>query len=115
MLAWATYLPRALRTPRQQLLSRVICTATIRPPSLAAATRNADPSAVAVVVGASRGIGLAIVQTLVKRWRGRIVATTRKPDDAGALGALWQFMPDRLSIVPLDVCDESSVSFCTLC
>lgn len=75
----------------------------------AAQQRNSDQKAVAVVVGASRGIGLAIVQSLVRRWKGKIVATCRDVEGAGALSALWQFMPDRLTILPMDVCDENSV------
>lgn len=98
---------------------RFACTATapippadaldLSSPSDDARTRNADKNAVAVVVGASRGIGLAVVQNLVTRWSGRIVATCRNVDDAGALSALWQFMPDRFSLLPMDVCDEESV------
>lgn len=78
-------------------------------PAPAALIRNADPNAVAVVVGASRGIGLAMVQKLVRRWKGKIVATCRDRESAGALGALWQFMPDRLSIITMDVCKEDTV------
>lgn len=74
--------------------------------------RNSDRNSVAVIVGASRGIGLAVVQALVGRWKGHIVATCRNVQDAGALGALWQFMPDRFSILPMDVCDENSVCSC---
>lgn len=78
--------------------------------SKGAVQRNADKEAVAVVVGASRGIGLAAVQALSTRWKGHIVATCRDVQAAGALGALWQFMPDRFSMLPMDVCDEYSVS-----
>lgn len=78
-----------------------------------ALARNSDPNAVAVVIGASRGIGLAITQKLATRWNGRIVATCRDPSEAGALSALWQFMPDRFSVVQLDVEDETSVSLLT--
>lgn len=78
-----------------------------------ARSRNSDPNAVAVVIGASRGIGLAITQKLVTRWKGRIVATCRDPNEAGALSALWQFMPDRFSVIQLDVEDETSVSLPT--
>lgn len=75
-----------------------------------AADRSSDSNAVAVVVGGSRGIGLAMVQALVSRgWKGKIVATCRDVEQAGALSALWQFMPDRFSVLSMDVCDEASI------
>lgn len=80
-------------------------------PTAAAVTRRLDPSSVAMVVGASRGIGLAMVQALVSRsWKGKIIAACRDPDSAGALQALWQFMPDRFHILKMDICEEDSVS-----
>lgn len=78
-------------------------------PTEQAVVRNADKDAVAVIIGASRGIGLAVTQALVTRWKGRIVATCRNVEEAGALSALWQFMPDRFTVLPMDVCDEPSV------
>jgi len=36
----------------------------------AAESRNRDPEAVAVVIGSSRGIGLAITQELIRRFQG---------------------------------------------
>jgi NAD(P)-dependent dehydrogenase (short-subunit alcohol dehydrogenase family) len=47
--------------------------------------RNADADAVAVIVGGSRGIGLAMVQVLTTSFKGRIFATGRRPQDATAL------------------------------
>lgn len=62
------------------------------------------------MVGASRGIGLAIAQALVSRgWKGRIAATCRDTDNVPALSALWQFIPDRFCILGMDVCDEESI------
>lgn len=72
--------------------------------------RTSDPDAVAVVVGASRGIGLAATQALFRRFRGRIVALCRDPDSAGALCALTQFDPHRLSVTQCDITDEASVA-----
>lgn len=110
---------RSSHTSTTEQHRRFACTATtsipppdaldLSSPSDDARTRNADKNAVAVVVGASRGIGLAVVQNLVTRWSGHIVATCRNVDDAGALSALWQFMPDRFSLLSMDVCDEESV------
>lgn len=75
-----------------------------------AVDRNNDSNAIAVIVGGSRGIGLAMVQSLVSRgWKGKIVATCRDATQAGALSALWQFMPDRFNVLPMDVCNESTI------
>jgi len=41
---------------------------------------------------------------------GKIFAACRTPDDAGALNALWQFNPSRLTILPLDVTCEASLA-----
>jgi NAD(P)-dependent dehydrogenase (short-subunit alcohol dehydrogenase family) len=69
------------------------------------ATEN-SPVAVAVVTGASSGIGLATVLSLHARGY-HVVAAMRKPSSAPAsLAAL----PGRISIVPLDVIDEESVT-----
>lgn len=75
-----------------------------------ATERNSDADAVAVIVGGSRGIGLAMVQSLVSRgWKGKIVAMCRDVQTAGALSALWQFMPDRFNVLSMDVCDEVTI------
>lgn len=78
--------------------------------SAPASARNADPAAVAVVIGASRGIGLAATQALMRRFTGTIVALCRDPDSANALKALVQFDPRRLRVAPIDVTDEASVA-----
>jgi len=75
----------------------------------AAKQRNSDENAAALIVGASRGIGLAMSQAMSKRFKGRIICACRDPDNAGALGALWQFNPERFSIIGMDVTDEASV------
>lgn len=108
-VAWAMSSPIIARHAKSQ--SQFVRRAHVKTMACAASSvRNSDANAVAVVVGASRGIGLAITQKLIKRWKGRIVATCRDPGEAGALSALWQFVPHRFSIVRLDVEDESSVS-----
>jgi hypothetical protein len=71
--------------------------------------RNADADAVAVIVGGSRGIGLAMVQVLTTSFKGRIFATGRRPQDATALQSIVQAHPDRVHAISLDVCDEASV------
>lgn len=88
-------------------MSRPACSASS---SSAASHRSSDPSSVAVIVGANRGIGLAMTQALIQRgWKGKICATARDPSNAGALNALWQFRPDRFSVIKADVTDEDSV------
>jgi NAD(P)-dependent dehydrogenase (short-subunit alcohol dehydrogenase family) len=72
--------------------------------------RNADKDAICVVVGASRGIGLAMTQQLFGRWKGRIACLCRNPSEAGALSALFQFNPDRMVIVEVDTTQEDSVA-----
>ena len=42
-----------------------------------------------------------------------VVATCRKPQQAGALNELANTYTDRLIIVPLDVNDEASIQVCT--
>lgn len=41
---------------------------------------------------------------------GQIFCACRNPDEAGALGALWQFNPERFTILKMDVTVEESVS-----
>jgi NAD(P)-dependent dehydrogenase (short-subunit alcohol dehydrogenase family) len=53
-----------------------------------AKTRNSDPDATCVIIGASRGIGLAMSQQIFGRFKGKVAALCRSPDEAGALAAL---------------------------
>lgn len=71
-----------------------------------------DAAEVALVVGASRGIGLAFVETLLREpnlspgVRDKslvIVAACRQPEQALALQALQQQYPSRLALLALDV------------
>ena len=69
-----------------------------------------DQYCTAVIQGASRGIGLALVRKLLADpGRGRIVASCRDPAHAQALRALRVTNPERLEIVALDVTEEDSV------
>ena len=66
---------------------------------------------VAVVQGASRGIGLALVEALLQRPEvERVVATCRRPDESEGLIRLQAEHGNRLSSLPLDVTDESSIA-----
>ena len=65
---------------------------------------------IAVVTGANRGIGRAIVEAFVDQG-ARVVACVRQPDSAGLdwIAALNQPSPDRVLVLPLDLADEISV------
>lgn len=66
--------------------------------------RNEDPDAVFVVTGASRGIGLQFVKSLLERTQGRIVACCRTPSD------LEEFSDnDRVRVVRLDLEDDDTM------
>ena len=55
----------------------------------------ASSSSTAVVVGSSQGIGLAFVNALLHRGRGRVIAATRRPAASPALASLAQARPER--------------------
>jgi NAD(P)-dependent dehydrogenase (short-subunit alcohol dehydrogenase family) len=62
----------------------------------------------ALIVGANRGIGLAVTSELLRRgWD--VIATARKPDAATALQALAAAHPGRVSIPALDMNDTAAV------
>ena len=72
---------------------------------------TARHAAVAVVQGASRGLGLAFTRALLEReGAGRVVATCRRPDASDGLAALRDAHGDALVTVRLDVRDESSIA-----
>lgn len=67
-----------------------------------------------LVVGASRGIGLAMVEALLREPAASgslpaILAACRDPAHAVLLKALQQAFPDRLAIVGVDVAEPSSL------
>jgi NAD(P)-dependent dehydrogenase (short-subunit alcohol dehydrogenase family) len=67
-----------------------------------------QPTGKALVVGASRGIGLAFVQQLLALPSiDHVYAACRQPDQAIALQAL---ATDRLTIIPIDTTDEAQVA-----
>ena len=67
------------------------------------------PNAVSVVVGASRGLGLALSAALLQRSTGRVVALARQPEEAPALMALREASGGRLSCFSCDVTDYESL------
>mmetsp|Transcript_63934 Transcript_63934/g.76871 ORF Transcript_63934/g.76871 Transcript_63934/m.76871 type:complete len:169 (-) Transcript_63934:246-752(-) len=74
--------------------------------------RNADPDAVFVINGSSRGIGLQFVKSLLDRTEGKIVACCRTPQNYDS--QLNNFLrssadSDRVTVLPLDVEDQSQI------
>jgi NAD(P)-dependent dehydrogenase (short-subunit alcohol dehydrogenase family) len=65
---------------------------------------------VGMVQGASRGIGLALIETLLEAEEvGRVVATSREPDCSKGLAQLQARYGRRLVCERLDVTDEASI------
>lgn len=67
-----------------------------------------------LVVGASRGIGLAMVSALLRQADAAmttptVLAACRHPEQATALLALQQVYPDRLAILAVDMADPESL------
>jgi len=78
-------------------------------PTPDAYARNNDEEACAVIVGASRGIGLASVKLLLdSRFKGRVVCMCRDGATAPRLGPLLS--NDRVAVVPVDITSEASVA-----
>lgn len=66
---------------------------------------------VAWVQGASRGIGLAMARALLARDDvDLLIASSRDPEASAGLRSLGAASGDALRLVPLDVCDESSIA-----
>jgi NAD(P)-dependent dehydrogenase (short-subunit alcohol dehydrogenase family) len=77
--------------------------------------RNSDPDSVFVVTGASRGIGLQAVKSLLGRTQGTVVACCRQPSAAPSLSQLAHDLVEvdqrhRLRVVELDLEDQASVA-----
>ena len=70
----------------------------------------ADSASTSVVVGGSRGIGLALVSAILNRGRGRVIAASRKPEESASLRALQEQWPGRLHCLPCDVTDAASIT-----
>ncbi len=73
------------------------------------ATTGSD-AGVALVQGASRGLGLALVGRLLTREHLSVVATARDPAGSAGLAALKDRYGTRLLCAALDVDDEASVA-----
>ena len=62
-----------------------------------------------VVVGASRGIGLAMATAILERSSGRVVAASRRAADSAELLELSRRFPQRLTPIDCDVTDVGSL------
>lgn len=62
-----------------------------------------------LITGASQGIGLAMTERCL-RAGDRVFAVSRHPDRSDALSALAAEAPDRLHLLPADLCDEQAVA-----
>lgn len=68
-------------------------------------------SAIALVQGASRGIGHQFCKTLLMRnSAATVVATCRDPNSSAELSRLKDSNPDRLHVCKLDVTKENDIS-----
>lgn len=66
---------------------------------------------IALVQGGSRGIGLALVEALLARPDvDRVIATSRRPEASEGLERVKHEEGDALSLLKLDVLDESSIA-----
>ncbi len=65
---------------------------------------------IALVQGASRGMGLGFVEALLEQGARRVFATSRTPEQCARLVELREEHPGRLALVPMDVTDASSVA-----
>lgn len=85
-------------------------------PAFHARSADRPPEVHVLVVGASRGIGLAIVEALLSQsdlshaQPAVVLAACRHPAQAEALHALQQDHPERLLIVDVDVAEADSIS-----
>lgn len=87
---------------------------TIRSSSSSSSSTSSDAvkweGGISMVQGCSRGIGLEFVkQLLQKSEKGHVIATCRKPNEASGLLSLKNMFAQRLSILPMDVTDESTI------
>ena len=85
-----------------------------KPPTEVAQERNSDPDAVFVVNGASRGIGLQMVKSLLDRTQGTVVACCRSPEDPNSelqsfLTSAGGDVEKRVVTQPLDLESQGTI------
>ena len=101
-----------LRQQQQQQHHQMLRGGWVRAQSSSAAPPPPPPPPrVALVQGASRGLGLEFVRQLLARPGQRVVATCRSPSSASELAELRAAHgPERLTVTQLDCTDEASVA-----
>ena len=65
-----------------------------------------------VISGASRGLGLGLVERVLELQDTRVIAAARNPGNSEELQTLAKHTPDRLTLLTLDTSDESSIKVC---
>jgi NAD(P)-dependent dehydrogenase (short-subunit alcohol dehydrogenase family) len=71
--------------------------------------RALTTTSTAVVVGASKGIGLALTAAILQRGSGRVVAASRRPAESEALRSLAIEFPGRVTPIACDTTDAPSL------
>lgn len=102
--AAATWRPRLGQACRCELH------AFARLSTVAAANAEQSTPQVALVQGASRGLGLEYVKQLLSRPGQRVVATCRDPESCTDLKQLKNEHREALELVQLDVTDDASIA-----
>ena len=74
----------------------------------------ANTDKVYVVTAASRGLGLGMVEGLLKQEHTVVVAAARNPGKAEALQKLASQYKGRVHLVTLDTSDEAGIKVCTI-
>lgn len=106
---------RAVRMPRGRLLahqmsSQAAPSRLTLTPNPASVERLADPEAVFVVSGGSKGIGLQFCTTLLNRSQGTVIALSRQPERSERLCALHEQYGPRLHSIGVDLTNQQSIS-----
>lgn len=83
--------------------------ASARSSFIAASTASHQIVPIALVQGASRGLGLEYVRQLLERGEQKVIATCRDPDNCTSLQQLCSDHRDFLDLIKLDVTDEASI------
>eukprot|EP00172_Hildenbrandia_rubra_P002243 Plantae.Rhodophyta-Hildenbrandia_rubra.ctg29561.p1 GENE.Plantae.Rhodophyta-Hildenbrandia_rubra.ctg29561~~Plantae.Rhodophyta-Hildenbrandia_rubra.ctg29561.p1 ORF type:complete len:310 (+),score=34.91 Plantae.Rhodophyta-Hildenbrandia_rubra.ctg29561:966-1895(+) len=98
-----------LRLPlRAQTFRSAASKASLKTSSIAV-NRNKDQNATAVIVGASRGIGLALTKEVAKRFDGKVIGLCRRPDVAEDLSDVVESDRERIFKGEIDIENENSV------